>query len=130
MLKGDISNKPALSIVILLDDIVDEINISSIRHKLNFKINSRHQVDFLNRLFIDKDIRIIIATTLPFKWRAQLTELLDEYRLLFSELIFIPKIEDLVDILKSRNINLYTSNEKLYNFYAQVLPMEELTVGY
>jgi hypothetical protein len=131
MLKGDISNKPALSVVVLLDDIADKVYTSFLGTKVTVEINSAQQVLFLNKLCIEKDIRIIVACLMDKKYRKSVEEQLDNYHLLFSELIFMPSMDKLLEHLNATDTVLYTSNQELLgNGYKRVVDIGELSIEY
>lgn len=129
MLRGDISNKPALAVVFLLDDFVDELKVNLL-HKISIKINSQHKIGFANKLFIGKDIQVIFGVLLPSKYKKQIEEKLDEYGVMFTNLVFAKDMDELVDYLIAQKINMYTDRLELVHQYKNVLPLGEITVGY
>lgn len=127
MLNGNISNKPALSVVILLDDIADKVSYQFLSTKVKIEIHSRQSVDFLNRLFLEKDVRIIVACLMDKKHQNSVEQQLDEYKLLFSELVFATDMTKLINYLNDTDTVLYTSDKELLTKgYRRVTDLNEL----
>jgi len=86
MRHGDLSNKPALTIVVRLDSFAN-VKVTKPLKRLKIDIPSYYPIAKLNDYFCRYDIQIVVIGVLPKKYQPKVEEALDNAGLLYMGLI-------------------------------------------
>jgi len=100
---GDISNKPALALVIGLEEF-STTKISRFQKKLTLEFPNAYPIVRMNDMFLHHDIQIVITAVLPKKYQAVIEEYLDDVGLLYKEVILEDTEEELQETMKRERL--------------------------